>query len=327
MRRRVTALLGAAFGPATQSVMKGFRNQDEIDITILAVDADKESVRAGECFGCKTFLAPRADSPEYIQFLLQLVSTRAIDLYIPILNTELLAASRARERFREMKCAIFIPTPDMVGIGLSKKKTYEFCKTRGIPHASTCYDSLAARATLSFPMFVKPDHGVGAVCCHRVDDERELAFRTHQNTRTVIQEYIDGEEYTLDILANQDGHVLGVVPRMRMQTRAGIAMRCITVRDEELMSFGCRVAEMFGVVGACNIQCFRTRDKKILFSEINMRPAGSSVLSILAGFNYPLLLAKMALGDVIDARNIAYQSDQLLVRYIDELIFDEKRES
>ena len=173
--------------------------------------------------------------------------------------------------------------------------------TAGGVSAATSYlpETLPARPPL--PLFVKPRGGRGGVGAVPVRTRRELEFFLGQVERPVIQEYLDGPEFTIDLLCDFGGRPLAVVPRERVVIRAGVMDRGRTVRDPRLIELGLDCASVLSFRGAVNIQC-RVVDGRPVVFEVNPRFSGGIPLTIAAGVDVPRLLIELALGRSVRPR-------------------------
>ena len=61
-----------------------------------------------------------------------------------------------------------------------------------------------------FPLFIKPRFGRGSVCAYTIRDGCELAFFLQYVDGPVVQEYLDGPEFTIDLLCDFSGRPLSV---------------------------------------------------------------------------------------------------------------------
>jgi len=73
-----------------------------------------------------------------------------------------------------------------------------------------------------FPCFVKPVFGKGSRDSHRCANRSELEHYCAQHQDMLIQEYLPGEEYTVDVLSDLAGVPRFAVPRARLETKDGI---------------------------------------------------------------------------------------------------------
>jgi carbamoyl-phosphate synthase large subunit len=112
-----------------------------------------------------------------------------------------------------------------------------------------------------------------------------------------VQQFIEGQEFTLDVLADCGGRAICAVPRLRIETRDGEVSKGVTVRDPLLIEAGIRVAEALpGAFGPITVQCFLTAEGSMYFIEINPRFGGGFPLSAEAGANFPKWILEMILG-------------------------------
>ena len=105
-------------------------------------------------------------------------------------------------------------------------------QVRHLPHApdpghrgrpSFLPDALPAE--LAFPLFIKPRVGRGGVSAFPVRNARELAFFVDYVPNPVVQAFLDGPEFTIDVLCDFAGRPIAVVPRERVVVRAGVVDR------------------------------------------------------------------------------------------------------
>jgi carbamoyl-phosphate synthase large subunit len=163
-------------------------------------------------------------------------------------------------------------------------------------------------ASPAFPLFVKPRSGRGSVQAFPARTAAELAFFLDYVRNPVVQEYLDGPEYTLDLLCDFDGRPLSVVPRERIVIRAGVIDRGRTVGDPRLIDLALACAEVFTFAGPVNIQC-RMVDGSPRVFEINPRFSGGIPLTIAAGADFPAKLVDLALGRAVPAAIGAFRHD------------------
>ena len=88
----------------------------------------------------------------------------------------------------------------------------------------------------------------------KVGSAAELAALDHA-PGLLVQEFLPGEEFSIDVLAGADGHVIASVPRLRARVDSGVSVGGRTVHDPELESFGRAVAEATGITYVANVQC------------------------------------------------------------------------
>ena len=88
----------------------------------------------------------------------------------------------------------------------------------------------------------------------------------------VVQEYIDGDEYTCGTI-NLDGACRGVIA-MRRSLRDGDTYKAIVVRDATIETRVAEIANQLGPFGPCNFQ-LRLKGGEPWVFEINARCSGT----------------------------------------------------
>lgn len=122
---------------------------------------------------------------------------------------------------------------------------------------------------------LKRDHGRGGKGVHRIPLQDDY----------LIQQVIEGDEYTIDVLTARDGAFLFAVPRLRIQAN-GVSVIGKIVMDDEIIDLAHRVVNNFTFAGPINIQVIRERDSgKLYIIEVNPRLSGSCMFTVMAGFD------------------------------------------
>src|SRR5439155_9651080 len=273
--RSATVLVTGAGTVTCQSVIKGLRTQEEIDVTIVTVDASRQV--AGRYFSDYFYRVPRADDPEFVPALLRICQAHEVRLLVPIVDYEFTALSQARALFAAQGCLVAISAPEVIQCTNDKLATYHFFQQHGFgtPPTWSGQQARSRAAALPYPVFVKPAiDGRSSLDCYKVDHADDLQMYLQRVPHALVQEYVDGPEYTADILADLQSAVHGVVVRERIETKGGVSYKGRTVRDEEMVGEVVRMARLLGLTGPANIQAFR-RDDQLLFNEINPRFSGA----------------------------------------------------
>jgi carbamoyl-phosphate synthase large subunit len=123
------------------------------------------------------------------------------------------------------------------------------------------------------PLFIKPRGGRGGVQAFLARTAEEVGFFAGYVTDPVVQEFLDGPEFTLDLMCDFEGGPLSVVPRERAVIRAGVTDRGRTVNDPALIDLALECAQVFDFFGPVNIQCRIVAGRPVVF-EINARFSG-----------------------------------------------------
>jgi carbamoyl-phosphate synthase large subunit len=100
------------------------------------------------------------------------------------------------------------------------------------------------------------------------------------------------------VLVDFRGQTRCIVPRLRIDTRAGEVSKAVTVKAPLLIEWAQKVVSALpGAVGCITVQCFKQPNGEVKFIEINPRFGGGFPLSAEAGANYPLWIIRMLEGN------------------------------
>ncbi len=258
----------------------------------------------------------------YIADLLELVEQSQIDLLVPTIDTELPKLAAARDRFKRYGCTVLISSTDVIAIGRDKLQTFEALRSADIDTPTTWPAAEALRRRRHrFPYQVKPRHGSAGLGNYRVDDLEALRFWAKRVPDAVVQEFVPGDEFTLDVYAGLDGRVQCVVPRQRLEVRSGEVQKARVVKDPRLIETGKRVvASIDGCIGVITVQCIRTPQGRIRVIEINPRFGGGVPLAIHAGADFPRWLMGGLLGRRCRIVLDGYRDGVYMLRY-DQSVF------
>lgn len=242
----------------------------------------------------RAYRVPLATAPDYIDAILDICLGERVRLVVPTIDDELVLFGRAAARFREHGIRVAASPAQTSELCDDKYAACRFLNDRGIAAAASWLPG-EVPADAAYPLFIKPRRGRGSVGAFAVRSARDLDFFSQYVPDAVVQTFLDGPEYTIDMLCDFSGQPLSIVPRLRDVIRAGVTDRGRTVNDPALIQVGRRCAATLQFAGAVNIQC-RVVDGRPVIFEINPRFSGGIPLTIQAGADLPRMLVDLAAG-------------------------------
>jgi len=255
-------LLSAVGGSVAVSYINHLKAKNYV---VIGMDVNPEC--AGRFVCDEFYVAPSVNDSAYLTFLEGL----DFDLFFPWLDEEhLLFAGRGLSN--NLKDRVLTSPAKSIQVALDKKKTYE--------HAVAHNISVAALSD-EVPAFVRPRFSRGSKGAGIIDSQPELI--QFDEEKYIVQEVLDGTEYTVDMMLDQHGNVLCTVPRIRVKA-ANVSLVGQVDMSVDVISFCEKVANSLPFYGPINIQVIKC-DEDIYLVEVNPRLAGTSILSIKAGFD------------------------------------------
>ena len=199
-------------------------------VIVTDVNALSPAVYSGD----RAYRVPLTSDPGYLDELLAICAAERIGMVIPTIDDELPIFSAAVSRFARHGVRVVVSPEETTRLCNDKYETCRVLREKGIPAAESFLPGTLS-ASPTFPMFIKPNFGRGSVGATTVRNRRELDFFLDYVDGPVIQEYLDGPEFTIDVLCDFSGRPLSIVPRERVVVRAGVIDRGRTVNDPALI--------------------------------------------------------------------------------------------
>lgn len=242
----------------------------------------------------RAFRVPFAHEAGYIDAILEICLAQQVRLVVPTIDDELQLFGAARERFGAHGIVVAASSERTAEICNDKLQTSSHLLAKGV-RAARAYLPNDVPSAWPGQLFVKPRRGRGGVGAFPARNADELRFFVQYVDDPIVQEYLVGPEFTIDMLCDFSGEPLAIVPRERVVIRAGVSDRGRTVHDTRLFDLALATARALPFAGAVNIQCRMVRDEPVIF-EINPRFSGGIPLTVAAGADFPRLLVELALG-------------------------------
>jgi len=273
----------------------------------------------------KGFLVKPITHAGYIAQLLRIVKDNAVRLLVPTVDLDLKLLAQNRPRFAALGCRVLVSDTKVIEVCQDKRKTYRFLIKNGfdtpltVSVRSAISKQLPARK-LTWPCFLKPWDGYASRGNAVVDGRRELLFFARRIPNVICQEFVRGTEYTCDVYVDFGMKVRCVVPRKRIEARAGEVSKGQVVKHARIMNEAARLVAVLGAgPGVITLQLFLTPDDKVKFIEINPRFGGGVPLSIKAGANFPKWILQELLGRRTNIRFDGFKDNLVMLRYDSEV--------
>ncbi len=243
--------------------------------------------------------------PKYIDNLLQICMDDNIDLLIPTIDTDLLVLSENKEKFEYIGTRVMISDPDKIRICRDKNKTSKFFVDCGLHAPMPVNDWRVYKA--GYPAFIKPKDGSSSINAYKVENKEELEIYAGQVEDYIVQPFVKGREYTIDVFCDWYGNPVSIVPRERLQVRAGEVLKTQICMDTSMIEEAKMISKAFKPCGPMTVQLIRDEAGIDWFIEINPRFGGGAPLSMKAGARSAEAILKLLDGN--DVENIQDISD------------------
>src|SRR5215216_1120647 len=207
-----TILVTGCGGDISQSMGKILR---EYPLAKRVIGCDIHNDHAGHFIFHECFVIARADAPEYMDTLVDLVTKQKVDIIIPATEFELAwLVKNGQERISS--CAIIRPDNFSIEIGLDKYLTAQFLEKNQLPFPKTVLPENAR--DISFPCIVKSRTGSGSKSLHVVKDKERLALILMLVKDAVCQEFLGTaeDEFTCGIFRSKKKEIRTIIFRRKL---------------------------------------------------------------------------------------------------------------
>lgn len=236
--------------------------------------------------------------PGYISNLLSICKEDHIDIIIPTIDTDLLVLSENKQIFERFGIKVLISAPDKIRICRDKNNTSQFFVNCGL-HAPMPVNNWKEYSG-GYPAFIKPKDGSSSINAYKVENEEELEVYAGQVEDYIVQPFVSGHEYTIDIFCDWDGEPIYIVPRQRIQVRAGEVLKTQICLDKTMIDESRMLCSAFKPCGPMTVQLIRDAQGVDWFIEINPRFGGGAPLSMKAGARSAESILKLMDGEQVD---------------------------
>lgn len=235
---------------------------------------------------------------QYIPQLVNICVSDKIDLVMPTIDTDLLILSQNADAFEKVGTKVLISKSDKILICRDKNHTGEFFESCGLKAPKTYNDYKTYPGP--YPCFIKPKDGSSSINAFKVKDEEELMVYAGQVEDYIIQPFVSGREFTIDIFCDFGGNPIYITPRERVQVRAGEVLKTMICMDETMIEEAKRLCKAFMPCGPMTVQLIQDKNTgENYYIEINPRYGGGAPLSMKSGARSAEALLKLMCGETV----------------------------
>ena len=286
----------------------------KLGIRLQIIGADITTTAPALAFCDQTVIVPRITDSRYIPTLVEFCQSKCVDALVPTIDTDLLLLAEQKSLFSAVGTTVFISNPDKIRLCRDKRRTSDYFHSLGLHAPSSC--DVVSLYNGGFPAFIKPVDGSSSIGANRANSMDELQFFASQLPEYVIQPFIAGTEYTVDIFCDLNGLPIFITPRIRQAVRAGEVLKTQICHQPDIEQEMLRLISDFSPCGAITVQLIRDEKTGINhYIEINPRFGGGAPLSMKAGANSAEALLRIIGGQHVSYHPLAASDGAIYSRF------------
>ncbi len=314
-------ILFTSVGRRVELIQAFYAAAERLGIDITIIGADITSSAPALYFCDKTEIVCSITDSNYIPSLLTICESENIDCLIPTIDTDLLILSENKHRFEQIGTKVLISRPEKVKICRDKNCTADYFISLGLKsprpfNSVEKYEEELNSGKQSFPAFIKPKDGSSSINAYRADTVEDLKLYAEKIEDYIIQPFVSGKEYTIDIFCDYEGNPIYITPRERLAVRQGEVLKTKITQDEIMISEMKTLIADYKPCGQITVQLIQNEyTKDNYYIEINPRFGGGAPLSIKAGADSAEAVLRMLNGEKITYHHKAARDGAIYCRY------------
>ncbi len=305
-------LVPGASAPAAINTIKSLKM---VNYPVKIISSDTNPISAGFYLSDAHEVLPEVENQSYTTRLFEIISKHNIGILMPSSGYDIYNFSRNKGNLLDRGAVAVVSDEDVMEKCRDKMETFTFLSQK----FASPYTTVDPNKIIEFPLIAKPRFGKGSKGVVKIDNDDDLKYVQSKNDNLIFQEYLPGTEYTIDVLSDLEGEPIIAVPRIRLQTKAGISTIGKIVKDDSISETCKSIAKYLKIIGPCCIQMKETKDGILKVVEVNPRLGGGTIFTALAGANFPSMILDMVKGKKVEPPVI---SEITVVRYFEEIVVE-----
>ena len=311
-----TVLITGAGGPAIPTIIENLRKKIP-NIRIIAGDMSRYAV--GFHYADLGVVLPAGEDEKFLPFVKEVVNNQGVSIIISVVDEELI-------KLGTLECEslkVIQPNNDFIELCLNKINLFDRLKKLNIPVPITIKASNRVLHELLFPVIIKPIIGRGsrgiAIAWTEDELEKKLLRSEYKVEDLLIQEYIQGEEYTISVVAWRDNIIRAIVPK-HVLVKQGVTKLAKTEKNSIISDYCEVMHNALNPRGPYNVQLIldKSSGKPYLF-EINPRYSTTATLTIASGVDEVAGIIEYIQNGIINFNNGNFEDNLYMARRIQDV--------
>lgn len=316
-----TILVSGASGIVGYGVLKSLKQSRE-EYRLIGTTIYDDSIAPAFCDIFEQ--APMTNSPEYINWLCDIIKKHNVDMIIPSIEADMIKWNVEREKLEQTGVKVLLNNPELINFCSDKWLFYE--------KLSTTKSELAIESRLTgtfeelekdfgLPFLLKPRKGFASKGIVKVENKEIFTQNQHNLGTILMAQPIIGnvdEEYTISAFFDYESKLLCYMGLKRKLSKEGFTEKAEVVEINGAEEAINELAKIFKPIGATNFQ-FRTQNNRLKLLEINPRISSATSIRTSFGYNESIMSVDYFLNNIIPNQPKIKKGHA--VRYTEDYIF------
>ncbi|HYM22047.1 MAG TPA: ATP-grasp domain-containing protein, partial [Vicinamibacterales bacterium] len=180
--------------------------------SVIVAGPDKLAPVAAEV--SRAFRVPASETDGYADEILTVAVAEDVALVVPTSPEGIRPLAEAASRFSKAGIRVAVSPADTVAICRDQYQVGRSLARLWVPTIET-YLPQQLPHSQAFPLVVRPRYGSSDGSVFVARDTADLAFFLNYVGEPVVQPFVDGPEFAVDVVCGADGSALSITPRDR----------------------------------------------------------------------------------------------------------------
>lgn len=289
-------ILFTSVGRRVELVQAFHKAAKELEIELVIVGVDMVETAPAMYFCDKKKRVCSIYDSRYITQLLDICKEEHVDCLIPTIDTDLILLAENITKFKAVGTIVLVSAADKIRLCRDKKLTSDYFHKLGL-NAPVTVDKIE-NYDGGYPAFIKPIDGSSSINAYQVETINDLEIYAKRINNYIIQPYISGKEFTIDIFCDEDGNPVYITPRERLAVRFGEVMKTRICQNAKMIHEMLTLIKDFRPCGQITVQLIQdSLSGENYYIEINPRFGGGAPLSIKAGADSAKAVLQILMGE------------------------------
>lgn len=268
----------------------------------------------------RAYIVPPITDKAYVDVIADICCKEEIKGLLSLIDPELSLLGRYEKELGKLGVTLFASPYKISELCLDKYAMYEFFIKNGFNCAKTFislnkFEEAIKIGEISFPVIIKPRYGSASVGVRVVYDLEDLLLAVKKEPDLIIQEYLIGQEYGLDLYVDMlSNEVVSIFAKKKLVMRAGETDKAVSCKDKKIFELAERLAGKLKLRGQADIDIFEINSEYYI-SEVNPRFGGGYPLAFQCGCNFPRYIINNLTGKSNSPQIGGYNKDIYMMKH------------
>lgn len=268
----------------------------------------------------KHFIVPRINAPDYVDKILEICRKNNISGVLSLIDPELSILSKYKEKFLAIGTTPIVSNHEIIERSFDKYNFNQFLEDNNF-NSMKCYINIKEfyedldNNIIDFPVFVKPVDGSASININKVNSREELELLFSRFDNLMIQEYMNGSEYGVDVFIDLiSNEIVSVFIKEKLKMRAGETDKSLSIKNGKILELVRNFVKKAGYQGIIDIDIFESNGEYYI-SEVNPRFGGGYPHAYEVGVNVPKQIINNLENKINEGRLNNYKENTYMLKY------------